>query len=55
MPEIMAELDKNLETVRNIVQTLVKVERLIKVGTTKGAGMNEQNKHLNWPNNKHNR
>ncbi|MCM1294190.1 MAG: hypothetical protein NC311_01350 [Muribaculaceae bacterium] len=53
--EIMVGLDKNPETVRNMVQTLVKVDRLTKVGTTKGAGMNEQNKHLNWPNNKHNR
>lgn len=37
MPEIMADLDKNPETVRKAVQTLVKSGRLTKVGNTKGA------------------
>ncbi|MBD5400704.1 Fic family protein [bacterium] len=37
MPEIVAGLGKNPETVRKAVQTLVKTGRLTKVGTTKGA------------------
>lgn len=37
MPEIMAQIDKNPETIRKAVQTLVKSGKLSKQGTTKGA------------------
>ena len=37
MLEIMAQIDKNPETIRKAVQTLVKSGKLSKQGTTKGA------------------
>lgn len=37
MPEIVAQMDKNPETIRKAVQTLVKSGKLSKQGTTKGA------------------